>query len=149
MPDDIFKTYDSRFAEIDISAEFRGNEPIYVEALSYSVTREMAPIYTMGSADASAFTRGKRGIAGTLRVPEDTELPPGKCNLICRAMDPHGNMVELKITGVEVIEDEGHPQKTFIAESVSSWRLAGTETECEEPDIAVAESYDKLEDIIV
>lgn len=37
-----------------------------MQAVSYSVTREKAPIYTMGSADVRAFSRNKRGIAGSL-----------------------------------------------------------------------------------
>lgn len=31
-----------------------------------SVTREKAPIYTLGSADVRSFSRNKRGIAGSL-----------------------------------------------------------------------------------
>ena len=34
--------------------------------MSYSITREKAPIYTMGSPDPGAFSRNKRGIAGSL-----------------------------------------------------------------------------------
>jgi len=34
--------------------------------VSYSVTREKAPIYTLGSPDVRSFSRNKRGIAGTL-----------------------------------------------------------------------------------
>jgi hypothetical protein len=34
--------------------------------ISYSITREKAPIYTMGSADVRAYSRNKRGIAGSL-----------------------------------------------------------------------------------
>ena len=34
--------------------------------MSYSVTREKAPIYTLGSADVRSFSRNKRGIAGSL-----------------------------------------------------------------------------------
>lgn len=37
-----------------------------LQAISYSVSREKAPVYTMGSADPRAFSRNKRGIAGTL-----------------------------------------------------------------------------------
>ena len=37
-----------------------------LQAVSYSVTREKAPIYTMGSADVRSFSRNKRGIAGSL-----------------------------------------------------------------------------------
>ena len=37
-----------------------------IQAISYSITREKAPIYTMGSPDPRAFSRNKRGIAGSL-----------------------------------------------------------------------------------
>lgn len=37
-----------------------------LQAVSYSVTREKAPIYTMGSPDPRSFSRNKRGIAGSL-----------------------------------------------------------------------------------
>lgn len=37
-----------------------------IQGLSYSITREKAPIYTMGSPDPRSFSRGKRGIAGTI-----------------------------------------------------------------------------------
>lgn len=59
------RSYNS-FSGVDIRAVF-GNKAIgELQAISYSVTREKAPIYTMGSADPRAFSRGKRGIAGTL-----------------------------------------------------------------------------------
>jgi len=37
-----------------------------IQAISYSITREKAPIYTMGSPDPRSFSRNKRGIAGSL-----------------------------------------------------------------------------------
>lgn len=54
------------FSGVDIKAVF-GNKAIgTLQGISYSVSREKAPIYTMGSADPRAFARGKRGIAGSL-----------------------------------------------------------------------------------
>lgn len=54
------------FSGVDIKGVF-GNQVIAeLQAISYSITREKAPIYTMGSADPRSFSRGKRGIAGTL-----------------------------------------------------------------------------------
>jgi hypothetical protein len=59
------RSYNS-FSGVDIKAVF-GNVTIgELQAISYSITREKAPIYTMGSADVRSFSRGKRGIAGTL-----------------------------------------------------------------------------------
>lgn len=37
-----------------------------IQGVSFSITREKAPIYVMGSTDPVSFSRGKRGIAGSL-----------------------------------------------------------------------------------
>lgn len=54
------------FSGVDIKAVFASVILAELQAISYSVTREKAPIYTMGSPDPRSFSRGKRGIAGTL-----------------------------------------------------------------------------------
>ena len=59
------RSYNS-FAGVDIKAVFASKVLGELQAVSYSITREKAPIYTMGSADPRSFSRGKRGIAGTL-----------------------------------------------------------------------------------
>lgn len=59
------KTY-STFSGCDIVATFNGKVIGELQAITYSVSREKAPIYTMGSAEPRSFSRGKRGIAGTL-----------------------------------------------------------------------------------
>lgn len=59
------KTYTS-FSGCDIVCTF-GNMVIgELQAITYHVQREKAPVYTMGSAEPRSFSRGKRGIAGTL-----------------------------------------------------------------------------------
>lgn len=59
------RSYNS-FSGVDIKATFGGQIIGELQGVSYSVTREKAPIYTMGSADPRSFSRGKRGIAGTV-----------------------------------------------------------------------------------
>ena len=59
------KTYTS-FSGADIVATFNGRVVGELQAITYSVTREKAPVYTMGSPDPRSFSRGKRGIAGSL-----------------------------------------------------------------------------------
>lgn len=59
------KTY-STFSGCDIVASFNGKVIGELQAITYSVSREKAPVYTMGSAEPRSFSRGKRGIAGTL-----------------------------------------------------------------------------------
>lgn len=59
------RTYTS-FSGADIKATF-GNRVIgELQSITYSVTREKAPIFTLGDANPRAFSRGKRGIAGSL-----------------------------------------------------------------------------------
>ena len=59
------RTYNS-FSGIDIHAVFGNTVILEIQGISYTVSREKAPIYTMGRADPRAFCRGKRGIAGTV-----------------------------------------------------------------------------------
>ena len=59
------RTYNS-FSGVDIQATFAGTHIGELQGVSYTVTREKAPLYTMGSPDPRAFSRGKRGIAGSL-----------------------------------------------------------------------------------
>lgn len=54
------------FSGVDMKAVFNNLVIAELQALSYSITREKAPLYTLGSADPRSFSRGKRGIAGTL-----------------------------------------------------------------------------------
>lgn len=59
------KTY-TTFGGSDIVATFNGKVIGELQAITYSITREKVPVYTMGSAEPRSFSRGKRGIAGNL-----------------------------------------------------------------------------------
>lgn len=59
------KTY-TAYSGCDIIPTFNGKVIGELQAISYSVSREKAPVYTMGSAEPRSFSRGKRGIAGNL-----------------------------------------------------------------------------------
>ena len=54
------------FSGADIKAVFANTEIGTLQAISYAIQREKAPIYVMGDPNPRAFSRGKRGIAGTL-----------------------------------------------------------------------------------
>ena len=58
------QSYNS-MAGADIKAVFGGRPFGELQAISYAVTREKAPIYIMGSADPRSYSRNKRGIAGS------------------------------------------------------------------------------------
>lgn len=65
MVEQYTKTYTS-YSGCDIVPSFNGKVFGELQAITYSISREKAPIYTMGSAEPRSFSRGKRGIAGTL-----------------------------------------------------------------------------------
>lgn len=65
LEDEIARSYNS-FAGADYRACIGQYQFAELQAVSYSVTREKAPVYTMGSPDPRAYARNKRGIAGTL-----------------------------------------------------------------------------------
>lgn len=62
---ELSRTYTS-FSGVDIRAVIAGESIGQLQAISYAVQREKAPIYVMGRVDPLSFSRGKRGIAGTI-----------------------------------------------------------------------------------
>ena len=62
---DLSRTYTS-FSGVDIKAVIGGVIVGNLQAISYAIQREKAPIYVMGRVDPLSFSRGKRGIAGTM-----------------------------------------------------------------------------------
>jgi hypothetical protein len=56
----------STFAGCDIKAVFANITIAEIQAISVQVTREKAGVYTMGSCEPRSFSRGKRGIAGSM-----------------------------------------------------------------------------------
>jgi hypothetical protein len=63
--DSYTRTYNS-FSGVDMVVTFNRRVVGEVQGISYTVQREKAPIYTMGAADPRSFSRGKRGIAGSM-----------------------------------------------------------------------------------
>ena len=62
---DLTKTYTS-YSGVDIKVIVNGKQIGSMQAVSYAIQREKAPIYVMGKVDPISFSRGKRGIAGTM-----------------------------------------------------------------------------------
>ncbi len=66
--DDLSKytnTY-TTFSGSEIMATFDGAVIGGLSGITWSVTREKAPVFTMGSPNPRSFSRGKRGIAGSM-----------------------------------------------------------------------------------
>jgi len=52
------RSYNS-FSGVDIKATFGGSVVGEIQGISYSVTREKVPVYTMGSADPDLFLEAR------------------------------------------------------------------------------------------
>lgn len=54
------------FSGADLVATFANKAIGELQQISWAVQRDKAPVFTCGSADARSFSRGKRGIAGSM-----------------------------------------------------------------------------------
>lgn len=65
LQEEYTKTF-STFSGADIAATFNGRVIGELQGISYTIVREIAPVYTMSSADPRSFSKGKRGIQGDM-----------------------------------------------------------------------------------
>lgn len=85
-----------------------------LQSIAYSVEREIAPIYTTGSPNLRAYSRGKRGITGTLvfqLFDKDSLM-----DALFRAMNEENINVNMVIANMLLSERERH--------SVEAWNKA-------------------------
>lgn len=66
MAESSYRQSFNSFSGVDMQVMAGGHLIAEIQGISYTVTREKAPLYTMGSADPRSFSRGKRGIAGSM-----------------------------------------------------------------------------------
>jgi len=66
LTDAIATSTENTFSGSDIRAYIGPVQFAQMQAVSYSISREKAPVYTLGSANPRSFSRNKRGIAGSL-----------------------------------------------------------------------------------
>lgn len=93
----------------------------YLKKVTVTTTREMAPVYALGSMQANTFARGRMGIAGQLEF-EDVNVPiPKEFDIYLSYDHP------LIIDGVELIEEgssvdmnglEVNKTYTFVAKNI-------------------------------
>ena len=55
------------FSGADLLVSFSNQVIGELQAISWGIEREVAPVFTLGSADARSFSRGKRAIAGNMQ----------------------------------------------------------------------------------
>ena len=104
------------FSGVDIRVVIEGQNLGTLQAISYAIQREKAPIYVMGRVDPLSFSRGKRGIAGTLItlmldrhllyqlpfadlkfIADVDELWASTSNLNSAALDPAGGLADINL----------------------------------------------------
>lgn len=100
-----------------------------VSAVSWSMTREMAPLYAID--DPRAAARGKRGIAGAIIVDSGYVVDYGQIpvlDLTVHTVDEAGAEVTYLLLGVEILnkgdlvsEIIAGVQMTFVARHVSEF----------------------------
>lgn len=118
------KTY-TTFSGCDIVCTF-GNTVIgELQAITYSVSREKAPVYTMGSAEPRSFSRGKRGIAGTLvfTVFDRDALIEGLKEHIAQSASFHRMGGELTTQAISI--DDWDKKMTESAQSETTGNTGG------------------------
>ena len=108
-------TYTS-FAGADITAMLGNKQVGTLQAISYSVAREKAPIYVMGSPDPRSFSRGKRGISGHMvfTVLDRDALAPLKT-------DPDINTISTAYANIVKRQSPGEGYKILSADD---WETA-------------------------
>lgn len=114
------------FSGADIVATLGGKLVGTLQAITYSVTREKAPVYVMGDPNPKAFARGKRGIAGSLvfTVLDRDALSPLKADKQVRrhGLNTTNDLFDQQngIRGIQDLEDQTG------GEAVTAWKSAKT-----------------------
>lgn len=113
----------------DIRAMVDGQEIGTIQSLAYSMTREPAPIYTLGNANPRSFSRGRRGIAGTLtfaRIDQEAmnRLTEQLECVITYYDENVGEIVERTLHGVEILSeqislDPSQTSMTFVSREMT------------------------------
>ena len=131
---DLARTYTS-YSGVDIKVVINGQPAGSMQALSYAIQREKAPIYVMGSVDPISYSRGKRGIAGTmislmmdthflLSKPFDGEMYLGDVDEVFAAVDlPPGPVGG----GDANVDNDATVKLNDLQSGVTLKNLAGTE----------------------
>lgn len=108
------------FSGADIVATLGGKLVGTLQAITYSVTREKAPVYVMGDPNPKAFSRGKRGIAGSLVftvLDRDALTPLKDTNQVHRhGLNTTADTLLGQVRTVQEIEAQGGEQ------AVESWK---------------------------
>lgn len=88
------------FGGVDIRAYFNNVSIGTLQAINFSVQREVAPLYVMGLTNPRSFTRGKRAIGGTMvfTIFDKQALLDEMSSLTKPNEQPYLNPLEAKVT---------------------------------------------------
>ena len=113
----------------DVRLVIQGKSIVTAQGLSYAIQREKAPIYVMGSKDPKSFSRGKRGIAGTLiALMLDTHI----------LLDPNSPFADMASV---VAKDELYPSPTDLDNAADTSDLTTVDPDFQFDATNVSDSY--------
>lgn len=101
-----------------------GGKPLYAREMSVQVTREMAGIYTLGSATPVSFSRGARSVSVKL-LTSLTENPinlPENKDLHILVANAHGDISQMSIYDMVRTSEPSRVHSDWVARSISWWR---------------------------
>lgn len=127
--DALYRNSYHSIAGVDIKAVFFGKSFGNLQAISYSITREKAPIYTVGSPEPRGFARGKRGIAGSLvMVMFDDHALLSAIEEVTTAKTPNNNVYKF-VTDKDEIRPfpENQELDDRVASSIVSKNINGVD----------------------
>lgn len=92
---DAVRTY-TTFSGSDIKAAFNNIEIGNLQGISVSVNRETRPVFVMGKEDAVSFSRGKRGIAGSIILSTFDRHALGVVMMGAKVFSKHESLVNIE-----------------------------------------------------
>lgn len=104
-----------------ITLDGHGIPIAYLKSISFSITREMAPVYALGCVQSHSFARGKCGIAGELVFKELSVPVPDEFDVYI------GHHTGVRLYNVSLIEEgssvdmtrlEVNKTYTFVAKEI-------------------------------
>jgi hypothetical protein len=97
-----------------------------LQSVSYSIHREMAPIYTMPR--RSEEIKKKRAIVGTFVIAEILNESPKEFDIVIEATNEEGQQARMKILDIDpfFVDTEEYTESDqigFVASGIGSWKL--------------------------
>lgn len=129
LSDNTFAQAYTSYSGADMRAIVGNRTIAEVQGVSFSVTREKAPLYTLGSPDPRAFSRGKRGISGSIiflffqHSPLPDSLTEGDRQFLVRSKEYESNKDATEASSQEFPEQDRVLANAWYADQIPPFNL--------------------------